>query len=75
MSVEMKKIIIGILVFSYIFISMTAFAETSEGMIVFTKSKLTRDGFREFILKEIFGERNWWTFFRRDICVINPDGT
>jgi len=71
----MKRIIIGILVLSYLLVSVTAFAQTSEGMIVFTKSKFTRDGFREFILKEIFGERNWWTFFRRNICVINPDGT
>lgn len=71
----MKRIIIGILVFSCIFVSVTAFAQTGKGMIAFTKSKFTRDGFREFILKEIFGERNWWTFFQRDICVINPDGT
>ncbi len=71
----MKRTITGILVLSWIFVSTIAFAQVGEGRIVFTKSELTQDGFREFILKEMFGEKNWWTFFLRNICVINPDGT
>jgi TolB protein len=71
----MKRTVIGILVLSCLFIPVMALAQMSEGTIVFTKSEFTRDGFREFILKEIFSERIWWTFYRRNICVINPDGT
>ncbi|MBD3181318.1 hypothetical protein GF312_03435 [Candidatus Poribacteria bacterium] len=67
----MKKILIGVVIISCLMI----FIRVSQGMIVFTKSELTRDGFREFIIKEIYGQRNWWTFFYRNICVINPDGT
>lgn len=71
---RMKRTIVGLMAFSWLFVLAIAFAQAYEGRIVFTKSELTQDGFREFILREIFGEKNWWTFFRRNICVINPDG-
>jgi len=69
----MKKIIISLLLLISAY--ATTFVQASEGKIVFTKSELTRDGFREIILKGIFSERIWWTFYRRSICTINPDGT
>ena len=71
----MKRTIISILVSSCIFFSMIAFASAGEEKILFTRSEFTRDGFREFIIKGIFSEKIWWTFYRRNICVINPDGT
>lgn len=71
----MKRAIAGILMFLWISVSMIASSQATEGWIVFTKSEFTRDGFREAILKGIFSERIWWTFYRRDICVIKPDGT
>lgn len=71
----MKRILLSVLVLSWILTSVMAFAQPDQGMIVFTKSALTRDGFREYIIKEIYSEEIWWTFFRRNICVINPDGT
>jgi len=43
-------------------------------MIVFTKSEFTREGFED----DITGSRaskGWWELLKRNICVINPDGT
>lgn len=71
----MKKIAISLFILSLISAHAMTFAQAREGKIVFTKSELTRDGFREIILKGIFSERIWWTFYRRSICTINPDGT
>ena len=71
----MKRVIIGILVSLWAFVPIIAFAQADKGTIVFTKSEFTRDGFREFIVKGIFSEKIWWTFYRRNICVIKPDGT
>ena len=71
----MKRTTISIFMFLWIFVSVIAFAQASEARIVFTKSEFTRDGFREAIVKGIFSEQIWWTFYRRDICVVNPDGT
>ena len=71
----MKRGIAGFLVFLWGFALVTALSCASEGEIVFTKSEFTRDGFREAIIKGIYSERIWWTFYRRNICVINTDGT
>ena len=71
----MKKTIICILLLLWLSVLGIAFSQASEGLIVFTKSEFTRDGFREQIIKGIYSERIWWTFFQRNICVINPDGT
>lgn len=62
-----------------IFIFINIFFYTNGiGQIVFTKSEFTREGFEENILggsKSSPGRRGWWELSKRNICIINPDGT
>jgi Tol biopolymer transport system component len=70
----MRRICAGSMLLLWILTSALASTQAS-GSIVFTKSEFTREGFEEAVLKGGASRRGWWELYRRDICVINPDGT
>lgn len=66
-----RAFVISLLLLSLV--SAAVLADTS-GMIVFTRSQFTQEGFRQFLARDS-SNRGWWELYERDICVINPDGT
>ena len=68
----MKRIFICTL---FLLLAVSLVRAGDGGRIVFTKSEFTREGFEESVLRGNKSRRGWWELHRRDICVINPDGT
>ncbi len=70
----MKKI--AFLLFPvFIIIIFTSLCFSEEiGEILFTKTEFTRDGFEEYVNRS-GTKKGWWELRKRNICVINPDGT
>lgn len=69
----MKKICVSSLLLLWVLVSAATFAQAS-GKIVFTKSEYTRKGFEQAVIRGS-SKLGWWDLFRRDVCIINPDGT
>lgn len=65
----MKRVII------LLFLTLFCVPSIVEGQIVFTKSELTGYGFEQSVGRPSKNVRGWWELYRRNICVINPDGT
>ena len=70
----MRKIFAGSLIFLWTFVSIITMAHASN-QIVFTKAQYTREGFEDAMSPGRSTGKGWWILYRRDICVINPDGT
>jgi Tol biopolymer transport system component len=60
-----------ILMILFILTTIPAYADG----ILFTKSEFTREGFEQDILRSSSTKRGWWELSKRNICVLNPDGT
>jgi Tol biopolymer transport system component len=71
---EMKKVYICTLLFLWI-LTLASTSIQASGGIAFTRSEFTLEGFEESISKSRVTRRGWWELHRRDICIINPDGT
>jgi len=69
----MKKITVCILAF--ILLAISIYANSDLEKILFTKSEITREGFNDMMGKASASKRGWWELHKRNICVINPDGT
>lgn len=70
----MRRIRLGVLLFLWLTISVTALAQSS-GKIVFTKSEYTREGFEQAMSRKRGSNKGWWELSLRHICTINPDGS
>jgi len=70
----MRKVFVSSLLFLYFFVSVIALAHAS-GQIVFTKAEYTREGFEDAMSPGRSSGKGWWELYRRDICVMNSDGT
>ena len=66
----MRRVYVGISSFLCIFISLVTLSLASDagGRIAFTRSEITEKGYRG-------SKGGWWELNRRNICIINPDGT
>jgi len=69
----MIKGYIQVLILMILFI-LTTIPAYADG-ILFTKSEFTREGFEQDILRSAVTKRGWWELSKRNICVLNPDGT
>ena len=72
----MSKKYFQLLAFSALFILFlisVCFGEGT-GRILFTKSEFTREGFEEYVSRSST-KRGWWELHKRNISMINPDGT
>ena len=73
----MRRICMGGLLFlcAFALLATLSWASDGSGRIVFTKSEYTREGFEEFVSRRDKTIKGWWELHRRNICIINPDGT
>ena len=69
---DMRKVCFQSLLFLLFFLITTL---THADVILFTKSEFTREGFEQDILRSSVTKRGWWELYKRNISVINPDGT
>lgn len=68
----MKRVIFQLFFLIGIF-TFSCFGEEI-GSILFTKAEFTREGFEEYVNRS-GTKKGWWELRKRNICVINPDGT
>jgi len=71
---KMKRICCQLFMFfAMSVLTLTCFGEEIGG-ILFTKAEFTRDGFEEYFGRSST-KKGWWELRKRNICIINPDGT
>jgi len=68
----MRKVCIYSLLFLLFFVTTIS---THASGILFTRSEFTREGFEQDIIRSATTKRGWWELSKRNICVVNPDGT
>jgi len=69
---KMKKVCGQLLLFLLFLLTV---ASVHANDILFTKSEFTREGFEQDIIRSSVTKRGWWELSKRNISVINPDGT
>jgi len=70
----MRKTCICSLLILWILTSAIVSAQAS-GRIAFTRADYTWEGFQESVSRSRVTGRGWWELYRRNICIIDPDGT